>query len=348
MKKIFLSLLVLSLGNLLIAQDEGRQQPYQVKSLAGESVRQVEIETSGGNITVENIAAEQPRIEVFVWPSNRRKGTTLSKEEIQKKLDEFYDLRIGVNDNKLTATARSKSRKWDSKNALSISFKVFVTRNVSTNLTTSGGNIKLTDLSGEQKITTSGGNLVIDKVRGKLKGSTSGGNILVNNSDENINLVTSGGNVEARKCTGEVKLVTSGGNIVLHDLKGNIEATTSGGNVEANGIGGDLEATTSGGNIDLTALACNLSTATSGGDIRVILSEAKSFVKINNSSGNIELQIPAGKGYDLDLSASKIKTTNLANFNGKTEDDEMNGTINGGGTKLRVDAGSGRINLTLK
>jgi hypothetical protein len=47
---------------------------------------------------------------------------------------------------------------------LSISFKVFVPKNTSTDLSTSGGSISLTNLTGEQKFSTSGGSLNIDNV----------------------------------------------------------------------------------------------------------------------------------------------------------------------------------------
>ena len=38
----------------------------------------------------------------------------------------------------------------------------------------------------------------------------------------------------------------------------------------------------------------------------------------------------------------------LDNFNGKMDDDEVNGKLNGGGVLVRVNAGSGRIYLGLK
>jgi len=80
----------------------------------------------------------------------------------------------------------------------------------------------------------------------------------------------------------------------------------------------------------------------------VKIAEAAKSIKIKNSGGKIELQLPAGKGYDLDLSADKIKTDNLTNFSGKAGDDEIDGTINGGGTKVNVDANGGKLVLTFK
>ncbi|MCW3092856.1 MAG: hypothetical protein JWP81_3925 [Ferruginibacter sp.] len=347
MKKAILVFLVSCTVSVLSAQNE-RQEPFLTKSLPGESIKQVEVETSGGNISVESSAADKSRVDVFIWPSSGRNKGEVSKETLQKRLDELYDLKITVSGDKLTAIAKSKVKIRDWKNALSISFKVYVGKDVSTHLTTSGGNIDLRAITGEQEITTSGGNLNIDGVKGKMKGTTSGGNIDVKDSDNKMDLTTSGGNINANHCSGGIKLTTSGGSIRVVDLNGNVDATTSGGDVRGNNIQGDLEAHTSGGNIDLAGLACNLATGTSGGDIKVVIREPGKFIKIRNSGGKIELELPAGKGYDLDLSADKIQTGKLSAFNGKVEDDQVDGTLNGGGTKVTANASGGKIVLTVK
>lgn len=342
MKKLLLILSVTCFSNMLIAQEA-----FLIKNFKGQAVKEVESTTSGGNISVESVAGDQQRVEVFIWPSNRNKNS-LSKEEIQKRLDELYDLTVDVAGGKLTAIAKPKQRNMNWKNGLSISFKIFVNKEVATELTTSGGNIDLKTITGEQKITTSGGNLTIDNVKGKLKGVTSGGNIGVKDSDNDIDLTTSGGNIDANNCTGTIRLSTSGGNVFLVNLNGNVTATTSGGDVKANDIKGDLEAHTSGGNVNLFDLACNLSAGTSGGDVRVAIKEPGKFIKLSNSGGNIVLELPASKGYDFDLSGDKIKTDGLVNFSGKVEDDQLKGTINGGGTKVTANAGGSKIILTFK
>jgi len=313
MKKYLMIILVSCIGSSLTAQ---KSELYLTKSLSGQDIKNVEVQTSGGNISVESVAAAQTRIEVFARPSNM-KNSDATKEEIQKRMNELYDLKIDISGNKVTASAKPKSKNMNWKNGLSISFKVFVTENISTELTTSGGNIELTALRGEQNFTTSGGNLYISNIKGKLDGTTSGGNILVKDCDNDIKLTTSGGNIEATNCKGSIKLTTSGGEIKLENMDGNTRAQTSGGNVQAAIVSGDLYAHTSGGNIDLKALSCNVETGTSGGDIKVAMLQPKSFVRIRNSSGKIELQLPAGKGYDVDLSADKIQTGNLANFSGR-------------------------------
>ena len=348
MKKILMMLVASSSLSLATAQESNKMEPFSRQSFAGQAIREVEAETSGGNIHVESSSADKTSIEIFVSPANGKNRSSVSKEELQKKLDELYNLEIGLNGGKLTAIAKSKSRKWDRKNSLSISFKIYVPQSVSTQLSTSGGNIVLSRLQGEQKITTSGGNLVIDHVKGKLKGTTSGGNIQVKDSEEEIQLTTSGGNILADNCKGSIKLTTSGGSVSLNKLSGNTEATTSGGNVHADGFNGDLQAHTSGGNIAINGLSGNLATGTSGGNVQVAITNPGKNIKIRNSGGDISLILPADKGYDLELNARKIKTGSLKNFNGKMDEGEISGQLNGGGSKIDVDGHNGNLSLTLK
>ncbi len=242
MKKLLLITLISCTASIVTAQNNSKQNAFLIKPLGGELVKQIEAQTAGGNISVESVADAAARIEVFIQAS----GGNTSKEEIQQKLDEFYDLKIAVEDNKLIAIAKSKKQNMSWRNSLSISFKIFTNKNVSTRLVTSGGNIDIKEISGEQRFTTSGGSLTVDNVKGKLKGLTSGGDIRVSNASDDIDLATSGGNVEASNCMGTILLSTSGGDVTLANLTGTVNATTSGGHVRANDITGALTASTSG------------------------------------------------------------------------------------------------------
>ncbi|MEP7373277.1 MAG: hypothetical protein ABI675_07765 [Chitinophagaceae bacterium] len=346
MRKINLLLFLFIMLASLKAQSQSDKQPFLTKSLSAESINNIEAKTSGGNISVTATSQSESRVEIYVTPSNG-KVNTLSKEEIQKRLDEDYELSVTVAGDKVSAIAKPKQRNMNWKKALSISFAVFVTKNVSSDLTTSGGNIKLSGISGTQDFTTSGGNLDIDNLSGKITGRTSGGNIHLSGSKDEIELTTSGGNIHAENSDGKMRLVTSGGSLKLKNLKGNIKATTSGGNIDGESISDDLDTHTSGGNISLRNLSCNLETSTSGGNIDVEMKELSKYVNITNSSGNVDLRMPGDKGVDLKLRGDKIKTTAFNNFSGSVEDDRIDGKLNGGGSSVKVNAGSGRINLSL-
>ncbi|MEO6328382.1 MAG: hypothetical protein ABIO55_05600 [Ginsengibacter sp.] len=346
MKKYFFIAVIAMQASCSLAQNNRyEKEPFMTKSLVNSSVKNVTAQTSGGNISVTGVATDA-RIEVYVSQNNFIGN--LNKDEMQKRIDEDYDLIISVENNGLTAIAKSKRQNMNWKKALNISFRIFVPGNVSAQLSTSGGNIDLTHISGKETFSTSGGNLQIDDVSGDIRGRTSGGNIHLTNSKDEIDLQTSGGNIHASNCTGNIRLETSGGSLKLSDLKGKIKANTSGGNVRGESISGELISHTSGGNIDLDNLYCSLETSTSGGNIDVSIKELGSYITINNSGGNIDLQMPGNKGVDLKLTADKIKTASLNNFNGKSDDDEIRGTLNGGGVPVTVMASSGKINLSFK
>jgi DUF4097 and DUF4098 domain-containing protein YvlB len=342
-KHLILSAIVLA--SLAGNSQSGSKTPFLTKEFANQSIKEVESKTSGGNISVSG-GSGTPKVEVYVTPNNGRDN--LSKEELQKRLDEDFTLTVSATAGKITATAKQKHQITNWNHTVNVSFKIFVPQNTSTDLRTSGGNITLDHLSGTQDFTTSGGNLDVAQLTGKIRGETSGGNIDVKDSKDDIDLGTSGGNIDAENCSGKIKLTTSGGNLDLRDLSGNIRATTSGGNVHGRTVGGELFAETSGGNVSLMNLSCSVEASTSGGDIDVEVKELGSYVKLRNSSGHVDLTIPANKGVDLRLSAEKIKTGTLTNFTGSAEDHEINGKINGGGVPVRVDANGGRISLAFK
>jgi hypothetical protein len=343
MKKHFLLALIITISVSVIAQEK---TPYMTKSLSGESIKSTEVQTSGGSISVTGVnSAAETKVDVYIYSNNGRDN--ISKEEIEKRLQK-YDLTISVSNNKVTAIAKPKERNMDWDKGLSISFKVFVLKSVATDLSTSGGSISLTNLNGDQKFTTSGGSLHIDNVGGKIDGRTSGGSIDLQNSRDDIDLTTSGGSIKASNCDGKLRLTTSGGSLDLRDLKGDIKASTSGGSVNGRNIGGELSTHTSGGSIHLYDLTCSVEASTSAGGIDVEIKELGKYVKLSNSGGGIDLQLPKGKGVDLDIEGDRIKTDQLGNFDGKVEDDSLQGKLNGGGVPVRVRSSSGRISLAFK
>ena len=344
MKKYFSLLLLSTITLAVIAQDKSDKKPYLTKSFSGETITKVIAETSGGNITVTGVAPSESRVEVFVY-QNKNGQNSLSGDALTSRINEDYDLDVSVKNSELTVTAKSKHKITDWKKALSFGFKIYIPKNAATDLTTSGGNISLTNLSGNKEFTTSGGNLNLDALEGKTKGRTSGGNINVSNSKDDIDVSTSGGNINAEKLSGNINIVTSGGSIKMNELSGKIKAETSGGNVKGETIGGVLDASTSGGNVSLHNLTCALRASTSGGNIDVAVKSLGSYLSINNSSGKVDLEIPKGTGIDLKLSAMKISTGSLENFTGTNSTGEIKGTVNGGGIPVTVDAGSGKINV---
>jgi len=339
MKKYLLVLSISCLGFAAMAQET----PYLTKSLASSGIKEVYVETSGGSISVSG-AASDPRIEVYIKGNN---GLGLSKEEIEKRLNEDYELDISASNHELHARAKRKhdGDGWDWKRQLSISFKVFVPREVNTHLGTSGGSIHLDNLTGSENFSTSGGSLHMDALNGMIKGETSGGSISVSNSGENITLETSGGSIHADHCQGKMHMETSGGSLHLDNLKGEINAQTSGGSVEASDVDGELVTGTSGGSVNVTHMAGSLEASTSGGSMNIELIRLGKYVKLDDSGGHINLTLPGKQGLDLNLNADRISSQSLSNFSGEWDKTHVKGTLNGGGVPVTVDA-SGHLSIS--
>ncbi len=341
--KQYAMLLVIAATSIAV-NAQTKSEPYQSQSFPSETIQSVVSETSGGNITVSAANTGESRVEVFVSGNGDWKNK-VSNDEIKSRIANDYNLDISVNNAKLTVSAKPKHNISDWKHGLTFSFKIYVPFNVSTKLQTSGGNIVLTGLSGDQDFTTSGGNLELNAIGGKVKGRTSGGNIFLKDCKDELNLATSGGNIQAENSSGHIHLSTSGGSIDLSGLKGNIEASTSGGNIQANDIDGELTAQTSGGNVSLQKLSGSIKASTSGGNISVSVIKAGNYISINNSSGGVTLNLPKSAGMDLKFNAMRISTENLENFSGSNSKNEIKGSINGGGIPVTVDAGSGHIHV---
>jgi DUF4097 and DUF4098 domain-containing protein YvlB len=302
MKSLFTLALLAVAGGACAQHDDGK--PYLTKSFPAGGIKNVRVETSGGGIAVNGQNGGEARIEMYVR-SNR--GRELADADIKERLEKDYDITLEKNGDALVARAkRRRNGDWD--NALSISFKVFPPTNVSTDLQTSGGGIKLADLNGTQKAETSGGGIDLRNIKGNAAVETSGGGIKVENFDGKLDAVTSGGGIDATGNLGDSRLVTSGGGIKLNAVSGNVEAETSGGGITA----------------EIRKLGKRLSLSTSG--------------------GSIDVKMPMDQGMDLDLQGDKVQVA-MNNFDGVVEDDHVRGKLNGGGIPVRMSTSGGRVKI---
>ncbi len=347
MKRNQFLLTLLSAGTIALSSfTPGRtddQTPYQTKTFSG-NIKAVRAETSGGSLTIEGGTDMNAKVEMYVRGNNG--NNNLDKAEIQERLKD-YDVSITKEGSTIIATAKRRNNNNDWKKSLSISFKFYTPRTVSTDLRTSGGSISLAALTGPQKFRTSGGSLNMSDINGDINGQTSGGSIHLDRckqtaTSDRIDLQTSGGSIEAKSSSGTMRLHTSGGSIRLTDLRGTIDAQTSGGSVNGSDIEGDLKAGTSGGSVRLANVSGSIDASTSAGSVDVSITKLDGPVRLVTSAGNINVKMPLNKGISLNLSGNRIKIP-LNNFSGDTEKDHIKGTLNGGGVAVTLSANSGNV-----
>jgi hypothetical protein len=340
-----------------LSSDNDEKEPFAVYKFPVKAIEKVTVQTAGGSIRVNGDfteALEEATVEVWISPNSRIKGEKLSKEEIQKILDEYYTLAVTAERGELSAEARRiGTREWNSKNNVSISFRLSVPQKVTAQLATSGGSIHIRNLEGKEELTTSGGSIHVEDVsgtvtgrtsggsihlsgsKGEIKLSTSGGSIRAKNNQGNVTLNTSGGSLHIDDCSGTVTAATSGGSIHLSDLTGTVNATTSGGSVRANRVNGDLTTGTTGGGMRLMKIAGNLDAKASAGRMEVQMLSVAGYVRLKNT-GSITLTLPAGKRYNLQIRGRKIETRTIKKFQGTFESNNIEGAMNGGGAEINV------------
>jgi DUF4097 and DUF4098 domain-containing protein YvlB len=195
---------------------------------------------------------------------------------------------------------------------------------------------------------TSGGGIELDPIEGTVEARTSGGSISAGKVSGPANLRTSGGSITVDGATGKVDARTSGGSIRIGDTSGPVEARTSGGSITLARVSGSVYARTSGGGISIEDATGSVDASTSGGSVRAQLSgQLTADSKLSTSGGGITVSLSPNVAVDLDARASGggVHTDIPITIQGRQEDDELHGKINGGGPKLTLRTSGGGIRV---
>jgi hypothetical protein len=142
------------------------------------------------------------------------------------------------------------------------------------------------------------------------------------------------------------KLSTGSGTIHATGLKGGFSVGTGSGNIFADQVGqGDVKAETGSGSIELHNLKGGLHAHTGSGNIKVNGSPATDW-KVGTGSGSVELST-GNTGLTLDAStgSGRISTDHEMTVQGSFDKHHITGKLNGGGPTVRVETGSGNIEV---
>jgi DUF4097 and DUF4098 domain-containing protein YvlB len=197
-------------------------------------------------------------------------------------------------------------------------------------LETSGGSINLADIGGTVDARTSGGSIETGRLGGETMLRTSGGSIRIDGALAKVDARTSGGSIRVGDTSGPIDVRTSGGSISLARVRGSVFAHTSGGSITIEEASGSVDASTSGGSIK-----AQLSGALNGDS------------KLATSGGGITLSVAPSVAFDLDARASGggVSSDVPVTVQGKMDDDELRGKVNGGGPTLTLRTSGGGIRV---
>ncbi len=160
---------------------------------------------------------------------------------------------------------------------------------------TSGGDIRVADVTGMVEMKTSGGDIQTKKIGGNAVLKTSGGDIRVGVVSGDVEAVTSGGDIKVESVGKILTAKTAGGDIIVGDIGGEATVSTAGGDVKVGKVSGKAGLSTAGGDIELRAASGFVSAKTAGGDVK--LEDVSGSVEAKTAGGDVRVELtPGGKG----------------------------------------------------
>lgn len=219
--------------------------------------KNLKMDVSGGDIMITG------------WDKNEVYIKVLGNEKAEEKINFEFD----ADENLVEVIAKKRGSFFNLfGSGIDLRFEVKVPERFNNKVNTSGGDIKISNITGDNKFKTSGGDLWIKNTNGNLEASTSGGDINLDDNKGKLSVSTSGGDIKAKSFDGDLAASTSGGDIKLKGTNSKIDAETSGGDIflEYWGENKGINLSTSGGDIYIKLpedFNANIRLASSGGDV---------------------------------------------------------------------------------
>jgi len=280
--------------------------------------------SSGGGVIVETHDQPQVVIQAFV----RKNGNLLAPSDpTVKEVLEAFNLDFSKKGSVITANVERKLRTnfW---NNVGISLTIIVPKEMSCNVSSSGGGLNISGVTGTHHFSSSGGGVHLENVTGITEAKSSGGG------------------VHATRQNGDISLSSSGGGVTLEEANGSVSAHSSGGGVDLKNIHGNVDASSSGGGVNVSGECASVKAKSSGGSVHADIRNLSKELNLESSGGGVDALIRNGKnlGLDLDLQSDRVNI-DLQNFSGKSEKDRVKGKMNNGGIPVYMHASGGNVNV---
>ncbi|MGQ8337417.1 DUF4097 family beta strand repeat-containing protein [Sunxiuqinia sp. A32] len=281
--------------------------------------------SSGGGVTVQ--AHDQAKVVIQAFVRKNGKLISPTDRSLDEVLDDF-DIDFSKSGSTISAIVKRKSLMNFWRNNVGISLTITVPKEMSCEVSSSGGGLKISGVKGTHEFSSSGGGVKLENTSGTTKASSSGGS------------------VKAANHNGDIRLSSSGGGVSLNGAHGRVYAHSSGGGVHLEDIHGAADASSSGGGVSVTGEASSVKAKSSGGSVHVDIRNLTEELYLQSSGGGVSAIIHGGDqlGLDLDLSSGRVNI-DLHNFSGTSEKDRVKGSMNGGGIPVYMHASGGNVNV---
>jgi hypothetical protein len=165
-------------------------------------------------------------------------------------------------------------------------------------------------------------------------------------ADTTLNAATGSGNITDDGVGQDAKLASGSGNVTATGLTGGYKVMTGSGNIAVEGSGeGDAKVQTGSGKIDVKGVNGALIVQTGSGQIKVDGTPSAPW-RLQTGSGSIDLTTGnAPITIDARAGSGTIKSDRPMTTQASEDKHHMTVQINGGGTEVHVDTGSGEIRV---
>ena len=206
---------------------------------------------------------------------------------------------------------------------------------------------------------------VVTPAATKLRSETGSGDQSVEGVEGPVRASTGSGNVRIASVRHEVFAESGSGDLELSSLAGGLRATTGSGNIRASAISGrtstetgsgdvtleltessEVSVETGSGNARVSGVRGALSVETGSGDVEAEGVPSASW-KLTAGSGDITLHIPESTGFELyaETGSGTVRVGRPITMQGALRRDLVRGTVSGGGVLIRLETGSGDIDI---
>jgi DUF4097 and DUF4098 domain-containing protein YvlB len=199
----------------------------------------------------------------------------------------------------------------------------------------------------------------------ELRARTGSGSIAVEGLQQPVEARTGSGSVDVRDVSSRVEAHTGSGSITLTSIQGETEAHTGSGRIRAEGLAGPFTGSTGSGSISIEQTAAGgadihtgsggikafgvegpLKARTGSGSIRA---EGKPIADwdLHTGSGSISLRLPPDAAFNFEgrSSSGGISIDHPVTVQGRVERRRIQGQVRGGGPLVRVETGSGSVEV---
>ncbi|QES87279.1 DUF4097 family beta strand repeat-containing protein [Rhizosphaericola mali] len=268
-----------------------------------------------------------PYVEVYAKAANKK----LKKEDIEKLISNNYTLNIVTDNHLLNIEAiRQKNISFSNNNSVQFYFVIHTSSNLNTQIETTSGDLKMSNLTGTHNYTSTSGDAIFSKIKGNISMScTSGDGTFTDVVSNKIYFHSTSGDITLTNCSSELNAITTSGDIIAQKHYGNTTSESTSGDISLELLKGSVQAN-----------------ATSG-DVNVAISIPQEKINIVTTSGDVHLKAPQSIAADLDIHGSNISCNSLNHFSdGKGATNKyIIGKINGGGIPMKINSNSGDITI---